>query len=216
MGQSRPVSRLATGNGDQQPTTLIVPCAMSLLDQNFVCCWTNSKWSWVRQTNKWWQRQRQSSLNSSARSGTGHRVPRAEGHLGTVIVLDAEAVSVLASPKERGSAARRAQAVLEAIERRGGFAVVPAPVLAETSRTRARRDAVNRVLGKVEIAPTDRRIAEIAGVLLEGAAFDSASAIDAFVVATATVRQSALVLTGDPSDCNMLALSAPNVAVQSL
>ena len=94
--------------------------------------------------------------------------------------------------------------------------MVPAPVLAETSRTRARRDAVNRVLGKVEIAPTDRRIAEIAGVLLEGAAFDSASAIDAFVVATAMVRQSALVLTGDPSDCNMLALSAPNVGVQSL
>lgn len=106
--------------------------------------------------------------------------------------------------------------MLEAIERRGGFAVVPAPVLAETSRTRARRDTVNRVLGKLEIAPTDRRIAEIAGVLLAGAAFDSASAIDAFVVATAAVRQSAVVLTGDPGDLNMLAVSAPNVAVQSL
>ncbi len=189
---------------------------MSSPDQNFVCCWTNSKWSSVRQTKRWWQKQKWLSLNLSARSGVGHNVPQAERHLSTVVVLDAEAVSVLASPRERGSAARRAQAVLEAIERRGGFAVVPAPVLAETSRTRARRDTVNRVLGKLEIAPTDRRIAEIAGVLLAGAAFDSASAIDAFVVATAAVRQSAVVLTGDPGDLNMLAVSAPNVAVQSL
>ena len=195
---------------------MIAPCNMSSLDPNFVRCWMNSKWSSVRRTKRWWQKQKWLSLNLSARSGAGHNVPQAERHLSTVVVLDAEAVSVLASPKERGSAARRAQAVLEAIERRGGFAVVPAPVLAETSRTRARRDAVNRVLGKLEITPTDRRIAEIAGVLLAGAAFDSASAIDAFVVATAAVRQSAVVLTGDPGDLNMLAVSAPNVAIQSL
>jgi predicted nucleic acid-binding protein len=133
-----------------------------------------------------------------------------------VAVLDAEAVSVLASPQERGSASRRAQAVLHAIERRGGYAVVPAPVLAETSRTRGRRTAVDRVLRRLQVVPTDRPIAEQAGVLLEAAGMGSAAAVDAFVAATAAQMPAAVILTGDADDLGRLSSRLTNVAVQGL
>lgn len=97
-------------------------------------------------------------------------------------VLDSEAVSALANPTERGTSARRAQAVLEAVERRGGTACVPAPVLAEVSRTPARSAAVARVVRHARIVPTDRPIAEAAGRLLERVQLDSCHAIDAFVM----------------------------------
>ncbi|MGH9304232.1 MAG: type II toxin-antitoxin system VapC family toxin [Acidimicrobiales bacterium] len=131
-------------------------------------------------------------------------------------VLDAEALSVLASPGERGSAKRRSHAVLEAVERRGGYAVVPAPVLAEVSRTRERRMAVERVLRHLSVVPTDRRIAEGAGVLLEAVKMSSSGAIDAFVVATASAMPAAVILTGDAGDIRQLSSSLPNVVVQPL
>ena len=144
-------------------------------------------------------------------------MPRqAEPRLSSVAVLDAAALSVLAQPRERAASARRAQAVLEAIERRGGYGVVPAPVLAETSRTRSRRDATARVLRRLDVVPTDRRIAQVAGALLEAAALSSKEAIDAFVVATAAMHQSALVLTSDASELERLAAVLPNVAIQHL
>lgn len=123
---------------------------------------------------------------------------------------------MLASPKERGSASRRAQAVLQAIERRGGYAVVPAPVLAETSRTRARRAAVDRVLRRLQVVPTDRPIAEQAGALLEAAGMGSATAVDAFVAATAAQTPAAVILTGNGDDLGRLSSSLTNVAVEGL
>ena len=168
-------------------------------------------------TSPWSPKRKPPSLLLSA--GFGRRrsvVPRAEPRFGSVVVLDPEALSVLAAPKERGVSARRAQAVLVVIERRGGYAIVPAPVLAEASRTRARRDAVARVLRRFEVIATDRRIAETAALLLEGAGFDSSNAIDAFVVATAAVRHSAVVLTGDPADLERLAAPVGNVTVRAL
>ncbi len=116
----------------------------------------------------------------------------------------------------RDPVARRGQAVLEAIERRGGYGVVPAPVLAEASRTRSRRDATARVIRRLDVVPTARRIAEMAGALLEAAALSSKDAIDAFVVATAAMHQSALVLTGDAGDLERLAAALPNVAILRL
>lgn len=123
---------------------------------------------------------------------------------------------MLASPKERGSASRRAQAVLQAIERRGGYAVVPAPVLAETSRTRARRAAVDRVLRRLPVVPTDRPIAEQAGALLEAAGMGSATAVDALVAATAAQTPAAVILTGNGDDLGRLSSSLTNVAVEGL
>ncbi len=56
----------------------------------------------------------------------------------------------------------------------------------------------------------------MAGALLEAAALSSKEAIDAFVVATAAMHQSALVLTSDASELERLAAVLPNVAIQHL
>jgi hypothetical protein len=98
--------------------------------------------------------------------------------------------------------ARRAQAVLEAVERRSGRACIPAPVLAEVARTPARRAAVGRVGRRIPVIPTDRVIAELAGMLLERCRLDSRHAIDAFV-APASVYQASIARV------EILAVNAP-------
>lgn len=130
-------------------------------------------------------------------------------------VLDSEALSVLARPKERGASMRRAQVVLEAIHRAGGVPTIPAPVLAEVVRGR-RAAAVDRVVRIGQVVPTDRPIAERAGQLLEGAGLGSAHAVDAFVVATAATVGPCVILTGDLEDLGRLAVDLPGVAVRSL
>lgn len=132
-----------------------------------------------------------------------------------VAVLDAEALSVLAHPKERAVSARRAQAVLEAVERRGGVARVPAPVLAEVARTPARTAAVDRVLRGARVVPTDRSIGQHAGRLLERLKLDSCHAVDAFVVATAASLGNAVVLTADADDIGRLASLVRGVVAQA-
>ncbi|HUP76435.1 MAG TPA: PIN domain-containing protein [Acidimicrobiales bacterium] len=133
-----------------------------------------------------------------------------------VAVLDSEALSVLADPIARRTSAKRAQAVLEAIERRGGIARAPAPVLAEVSRTKARSAAIAQVLRHARVVPTDRDIAERAGLLLERLRLDSCHAVDAFVVATAAMLGNAVILTGDPDDMRRLVAHVSAVAVQPL
>lgn len=131
-------------------------------------------------------------------------------------VLDSEALSAIAEPRRtRQRVARRAQAVLEAIERRGGVAVVPAPVLVEVRRG-ARAPAVDRVVNKLEVVASDRRIAAGAGQMLERHRLDSCHAVDALVVATAQRVRPALVLTSDPSDLGLLSADDAAIAVQSL
>ena len=133
-----------------------------------------------------------------------------------VAVLDAEALSVLANPSARRASAKRAQAVLEAVEHRGGIARVPAPVLAEVSRTKARSASIAQVLRHARVVPTARAIAERAGRLLERLQLDSCHAVDAFVVATAATLGNAVILTGDPDDMRLLSAHVTAVAVQSL
>jgi predicted nucleic acid-binding protein len=106
--------------------------------------------------------------------------------------------------------------VLEAVERRGGIARVPAPVLAEVSRTKARSAAIAHVLRHARVVPTDRAIAERAGLLLERLQLDSCHAVDAFVVATAATLGNAVIITGDPDDIGRLAAHVSAVAVQAL
>ena len=133
-----------------------------------------------------------------------------------VAVLDPEALSVLADPSARRAGAKRAQAVLEAVERRGGIARVPATVLAEVSRTKARSAAIAQVLRHARVVPTDRAIAERAGLLLERLQLDSCHAVDGFVVATAATLGNAVMLTGDPDDMRRFAAHVTAVAVQAL
>lgn len=131
-------------------------------------------------------------------------------------VLDSEALSAVAFPRERARSARRAQAVLTAVERMGGRACVPAPVIAEVARSAARRVAVDRILGTLPVVDTDRVVATRAGALLGDHGLDSRHAVDAFVAATAIGARPSVVLTGDPDDLTRLVGDHPGVRVQSL
>lgn len=136
-----------------------------------------------------------------------------------IAVLDSEALAALAFPNERRRAARRAQAVLTAIERLGGRACLPAPVIAEVARSSVRRAAVDRVLRRLAVIDTGRSIATLAGQLLGAHGLESGhaiDAIDAFVTATAHDHRPAMVLTGDPDDLNRLTGDFPAVGVQAL
>ncbi|HET9257211.1 MAG TPA: PIN domain-containing protein [Pseudonocardiaceae bacterium] len=131
-------------------------------------------------------------------------------------VLDSEALAALAFPRERALAGRRAQAVLVAVERLGGRACVPAPVIAEVARSAARRAGVDRVLRQLPVADADRAIATRAGLLLGHNGLDSCHAVDALVAATALGACPALILTGDPGDLRRLVSDDPGVQVRPL
>jgi len=134
-----------------------------------------------------------------------------------VVLLDAEALNVIAFPSERGSAARRAQAVLTAAAQRSALVRVSAATLAEAYRGRGRDAGIDRVLNRgIDVLPVDRGIARIAGKLLASAGLDSCAAVDALVVATAISLGATLVLTSDPDDLSLLAMNHPAVVIQAL
>jgi predicted nucleic acid-binding protein len=131
-------------------------------------------------------------------------------------VLDSEALTALAFPREQGRAGRRAQAVLVAVERLGGRTCVPAPVIAEVARSASRRSGVDWVLRRLPVVDTDRAIATLAGHLLGKNGLDSCHAVDAFVAATALGASPAVVLTGDPEHLGRLVGDDPGVHVRPL
>jgi predicted nucleic acid-binding protein len=131
-------------------------------------------------------------------------------------VLDSEALTALAFPRERGRTGRRAQAVLVAVERLGGRACVPAPVISEVARSASRRAGVDRILRRLPVVDTDRAVATLAGHLLGRNRLDSGHTVDAFVAATALGASPAVVLTGDPDDLGRLVGNAPGVHVRPL
>lgn len=131
-------------------------------------------------------------------------------------VLDSEALAALAFPRERARAGRRAQAVLVAVERLGGRACVPAPVIAEVARSAARRADVDRVLRQLPVVDTDRAVATRAGELLGRHGLDSRHAVDAFVAATALGARPSVVLTGVPDDLLRLVGDDLGVSVRAL
>ena len=134
----------------------------------------------------------------------------------TTVVLDAEALSVIASPGGRGTARRRASAVLSVALAAGSRVIVPAPVLAEVGRDLRRRRAVDATIARLPVIPTDRTIAQRAGFLLGEHGLGSETAVDAFVVATAIDHRPAVILTGDLGDIGTLAAGLPNVSVNTL
>ena len=134
-----------------------------------------------------------------------------------VVILDTEALSVLASPNERGASARRAQAILQAAALRNAPVRNSAAVLIEACRGQARDAAVARILNQgVDVLPVDRGTARVAARLLNEANLDSCCAIDAIVVATAIRLGGALIVTSDPDDLTNLAMDHPDVEIQPL
>src|SRR5438128_1508968 len=102
------------------------------------------------------------------------------------VVLDAEAVSALARPDERGVAARRAQAIVAVAEQLSAPIRIPAAVLVEVYRGGPRDAAVDRVANVADrVIPIDAEIARLAGRMLGRRRLDSRHAVDALVVATA-------------------------------
>jgi len=123
------------------------------------------------------------------------------------LILDCEALNVLARPGERGVNSERARAVLSTAHERRALVRVPAPVLAEVYRGPRHDPAIDRLLnGKgLLVVPLTQQIAKVAGHLLAKSKLSSAHAVDAFVVATAMSFDAALIATGDPKDIRRLA-----------
>jgi len=126
------------------------------------------------------------------------------------LILDSGAVIALASGNER---ARRF--VRRAISARAAV-IVPAVVVAETTRGGPRDATVNRVIKTVEdVAPVTEDVAREAGRLLAGARTSNAT-MDALVVAAAARRESTIILTGDIDDITALAANYPHVRVEGV
>lgn len=133
------------------------------------------------------------------------------------VVLDAEAVSVLAAPRERAVSARRAQAVLTEAARRNALVRIPSAVLIETYRGSRRDAGIDRIVGHGNrVVTLDYQASRLAGQLLGRDGLDSCHSVDATVVATAIRLGGAVILTGDPQDMRSLARQHPNVAIQPL
>ena len=135
-----------------------------------------------------------------------------------VLILDAEALSVLAHATARAVSAQRARAILTIAHEMRAPVRVPAAVLAEVCRGGARDAAIDRVLtGRgIGVVDLNARIARRAGALLAAAKLDSAHAVDAFVVATAAELGPSVIATHDPDDIGKLAAGDPKIRVWAI
>lgn len=132
-----------------------------------------------------------------------------------VLILDTEALSALAHPRQSRGRHERVRAALRTAERRNEPVRVPSAVLVELYRGAGTDEAIDHVLGRgfARVVTTGVRIARIAGHLLAEAGRGSEMAVDALVVATAVRLGGGLILTHDPADIEMLATNHPNVRV---
>lgn len=132
-----------------------------------------------------------------------------------VLVLDSEAVSALARPRQNPARHDRVRAAMRSAHQRNAPVRVPSVVLVELYRGRGLDEAVDSVLsrGFAQVVTTGARTARIAGHLLSDAGAGSEMAIDALVIATAVRFGGGIVATHDPGDLANLAAGNPNVAI---
>ena len=110
----------------------------------------------------------------------------------------------------------RARQFVERALREHTLLVIPAVVIAETTRGSARDALVNRVVIAVQdIAPATESVAREAGRLLAAANVGNAT-VDALIVAEAVLHGPALILTGDLADITALAGNRPRVPIFSV
>jgi len=132
-------------------------------------------------------------------------------------VLDAEALSALA--RAAGRRGEEVRAALEAARRLRREAIVPAVVLAELYRGGGHNHIVDACLSRdtaLLVRDTDRSLARLVGGVLAAAKRGSQDLADAHVVACAVEAGGGVVLTGDPDDLTLLALSYPHVTVTKI
>jgi predicted nucleic acid-binding protein len=126
------------------------------------------------------------------------------------LILDSGAVIALAAGQAR------ARQFVERALRDRLLIVVPAVVVAETTRGSNRDAPVNRVLRAIhEIAPITEVGARAAGRLMAAANIAN-STIDALVVAEAVLHGPAVILTGDLGDLSALAANHRHVQVHGI
>lgn len=135
-----------------------------------------------------------------------------------VLILDSEALSALARPRQSPQRHLQVRAALRSAVRHGHPVRVPSAVLIELYRGRGVDEPIDQELrrGYTRVVTTGLRIARIAGHLLSLVGRGSDAAIDALVVATAVRLGGGMVLTHDPSDLVLLAADHPNVRVVSI
>jgi predicted nucleic acid-binding protein len=134
------------------------------------------------------------------------------------LILDTEALSVLARPRSNPQRHQRVRAVLRSAQRRREPVRVPSATLVELYRGPGTDEAIDLELsrGYAGVITTGTRIARLAGHLLAAADAGSEMAIDALVVATAIRLGGGLIVTHDPADLERLAADHPNVRVVSV
>ena len=135
------------------------------------------------------------------------------------LVLDAEAVSALLSPRHPDE--RRVRRALEAARRLRREVVIATVTLAELYRGAGRSHALDALLARettegILLRDTDRQLARLVGALLAEAHADSALLADAHPVAVAVEAGGGMVLTADPADLGRLAGPYRTVAIEPL
>ncbi len=135
-----------------------------------------------------------------------------------VLVLDSEAVSALARPRQDLRRHQRVRAAMRSAHERNAPVRIPSVVLVELYRGRGSDEAIDAVLarGFAQVVTTGTRMARIAGHLLSSVDAASEMAIDALVVATAIRFGGGIVATHDPDDLRRLAAHHPNVSILAI
>jgi predicted nucleic acid-binding protein len=124
------------------------------------------------------------------------------------LILDSGAVIALAARSHR------ALAFLNSSMKERALVVVPAVVIAETTRGTHRDTAINRVLNDVDkITPVTEVVARQAGQLL-AATQQRNLTIDALVAAEAILGGPSVIMTSDPDDLAMLIDGYPLVRLR--
>lgn len=130
------------------------------------------------------------------------------------LVLDAGAFDVLDRPDGRSLRALMTLAASDDTEVCCA-AVTLAEVCRGTARTRRVEAALARDRGgrRIRVIPTDVRLAKLVGGILSDTAQGSEMLGDAHVVAVCSGADTAVVVTSDPDDINMLATAVRGVRI---
>jgi predicted nucleic acid-binding protein len=123
------------------------------------------------------------------------------------VVLDAEALSILARLPARSPSHQALSAILEEALDRGQDVMVPAAVLAELYRDGQHDQVVDSCLRRfpaIIVVDTDQALAREIGHLLTRAGRGSADHVDASVVAAAVRAGGGLIATADLVDIGLL------------
>lgn len=133
----------------------------------------------------------------------------------TALVLDSEALNLLAARRD-SPGLRRVHAALTAAVAERVPVVTPAAGLAELYRGGGWDQRVDSTLGRhtgIQIRDTDRTLARLIGHILALARMGSEHHLDASAVATCLAAGGGLVLTADSEDLERLAAAAPGVEI---